>query len=154
MKIYCQYLRYVLAHKWHVLIEAWKMGLIWHGIVHDLSKFRPSEFFAYAEKFYGKKCYNVVLDFRYAWLKHQHRNPHHWQYWCQVNDATKCTPMEMPDKYLKQMIADWRGMARARGNAPGDYYKKMGHRMQMTATTHKRITEHLGVTFDRPSETL
>jgi hypothetical protein len=90
---YLKYLWYVIKHKWFVFIECAKCGIIWRGIVHDLSKFRPSEFFAYANHFYGSKepvrdktGYYKPTDtgdsaFDYAWFLHQKRNPHHWQYW-------------------------------------------------------------------------
>ena len=47
------YLRYILAHKWFVLVECVKMGIIWQGIVHDLSKMTPREFLPYARFFYN-----------------------------------------------------------------------------------------------------
>ena len=53
MKPHWIYLQYVLRHKWYVFQECLKYGLIWEGIVHDLSKFRPSEWFPYVEFLYG-----------------------------------------------------------------------------------------------------
>ena len=53
MRAYWNYFLYVLQHKWYVACECFKAGLYIHAITHDLSKLRPSEFFAYAEKFYG-----------------------------------------------------------------------------------------------------
>ena len=43
-----KYLCYVLRHKWYVFIECCKLGIPVRGLVHDLSKFRPSEWFPYA----------------------------------------------------------------------------------------------------------
>jgi len=48
------YLRYVLRHKWFVLLACWRAGLYWRGIVHDWHKFLPSEWFPYVEHFHGK----------------------------------------------------------------------------------------------------
>lgn len=57
-----KYLGYVLRHKYFVMIECFKMGLMWEGMVHDISKFFPSEWMPYVKKFYGKKptknCWN------------------------------------------------------------------------------------------------
>lgn len=50
---YLKYLKYILKHKYYVAVECFKMGLIWRGLVHDLSKLRLSEFGAYANYFYG-----------------------------------------------------------------------------------------------------
>lgn len=53
LPIYWKYFKYVLRHKWYVFLACLKYGLIWRGIVHDLSKFKPDEFIAYARFFYG-----------------------------------------------------------------------------------------------------
>lgn len=47
------YLLYVLEHKKNVFKVCWKRGMYLHAFTHDLSKFLPSEFFPYAERFYG-----------------------------------------------------------------------------------------------------
>ena len=100
-----KYLKYVLRHKWFVFIECCKMGYPFLGLIHDWSKFRPSEFLPYAEHFYGKDShhkdgshqqkgiktgrdetgYYKPTDtgdkaFDFAWLLHQKRNRHRWQW--------------------------------------------------------------------------
>ena len=99
-----KYLKYVIRHKWFVLLASRKIGgSFWRALVHDMSKFRPDEWGPYVQYFYGTSveeqlalgAYNeptaaelvkefqkmVEPAFNLAWLKHQHRNPHHWQYW-------------------------------------------------------------------------
>jgi len=86
------YLWQVLRHKWFVFLECCKLGIPWLGIIHDLSKFRLSEFISYAKYFRGGKSPNDEkhdIDFDYAWLHHQRRNKHHWQYWILMNDNPK-----------------------------------------------------------------
>ena len=51
--MYWKYLKAVLKHKWFVFIECRKLGIPWLGVIHDLSKFLPSEFIPYARYFYG-----------------------------------------------------------------------------------------------------
>lgn len=81
----------MLRHKWFVFLACQKAGLIGRGLVHDLSKFTPSEWFPYVEYFYGEhagkrqKPWYVQDAFDRAWLLHQNRNPHHWQYWTEVS---------------------------------------------------------------------
>ena len=41
---YIKYLRYLIIHKFWVFIYCCQYGLYWRGIIHDLSKFLPSEF--------------------------------------------------------------------------------------------------------------
>jgi len=120
---YIQYLSYILRHKWYVFLECRKLGIPWTGVTHDLSKFRPSEFFPYVNHFYGRPCvpYNKKDDyvadvaFDTAWLHHQRRNPHHWQYWLLTNDEDLPCTLEMPMRYRKEMLADWRGAHKAQG---------------------------------------
>ena len=48
MKLYYEYLKYVLEHKKNVFKTCRKRGLKLHALTHDLSKFSPSEFIPYA----------------------------------------------------------------------------------------------------------
>lgn len=78
---------------------------------HDKSKYSEEEYDAYYERFYGKNKNNKDddLDFKYAWLHHQHNNPHHWQYWCLLEDngGREYESLEMPYNYVVEMICDW-----------------------------------------------
>lgn len=110
---FLRYFIYICKHKYYVAIECFKYGLIWQGITHDLSKFLPSEFKAYAEKYYGGdyayKYHEVEKNYDVAWLKHQHRNPHHWEYWLFRNDKGGVKPLKIPAKYVLEMVCDWIG---------------------------------------------
>lgn len=105
--MYIKYLSYVLRHKWYVFIECCKLGIPLRGLLHDLSKLLPSEFIPYARYFYGKwikeeewhgdarnyipwECTEMGVKYAFdkAWLLHQKRNPHHWQYWLLVMDSS------------------------------------------------------------------
>lgn len=49
-----QYLKYVVRHKWFVLIAGLQTGApLWRLLIHDWSKFLPSEWIPYARYFYG-----------------------------------------------------------------------------------------------------
>lgn len=75
--------------------------------LHDLSKFDGEEYGAYDDYFYGNKSNAVVNAFNYAWLHHIHNNPHHWQYWVLINDDKPEEALEIPERYVYEMIADW-----------------------------------------------
>lgn len=77
------------------------------GYSHDNSKYEQAEYDAYDEYFYGKKTAEVEKAFNYAWLHHIHCNPHHWQYWVLIHDDEPQEALEMPAKYVIEMIADW-----------------------------------------------
>ena len=113
-----KYMSYILRHKWYVFVECCKLGIPWRGLVHDLSKLLPSEWAPYVAKFYGPKlppeeAYLVCMGFDLAWLHHQHRNPHHWQHWILLEDSGESKIMEMPEVYVREMVADWRGAGMA-----------------------------------------
>ena len=116
---YLKYTLYLIKHKWFVALACFRMGLIWRGFVHDISKFYPSEFLAYANYFYarppcmGARLTKILDKFDRAWLRHQHRNKHHWQHWVLLNDNGTMVVLPMTKKYVYEMVADWIGAGRA-----------------------------------------
>ncbi len=128
MKQSLAYLKYVLRHKWFVLLACldWRVSL-WRGMVHDASKFSPSEFAQYARRFFNDDgsrrnvrdksgAYNVAAiegEFQYAWLHHQRNNLHHWQAWVIIGDNGELRPLPIPETYVREMIADWQGAGMA-----------------------------------------
>lgn len=133
-----QYLKYVMRHKWFVFLGGLKTKApLWNLIIHDWSKFRPSEWVPYVDYFYrrggkathdhNKGAYKPGCDeqFDEAWIRHQHRNPHHWQHWCLLQDDGETKTLKMPLKYVREMVADWIGAGRAQGhNDLVDWYKR------------------------------
>jgi hypothetical protein len=150
---YIKYLNYVIRHKWYVFLECCKAGIIWQGITHDLSKLLPSEFIPYANYFYGDKkpkrqemgYYKPTdtgdLAFDFAWLLHQKRNKHHWQWWVLPEDDGGTKVLDMPLKYRKEMLCDWRGAGRAQGYGDNtvEWYKKNKYKMQLHENTRNWI---------------
>ena len=86
---------------------------------HDSSKYDRDEYDAYDAYFYsGNRSYQVVEDFRLAWLNHIHKNPHHWQHWILINDRPEEGELilEMPNRYVIEMICDWWSFSLDKGN--------------------------------------
>ena len=119
MKIYWAYFWYVIRHKRFYFKRAFARRQFVAAFTHDLSKFLPSEFAAYARYFYGtppnhSHHVQIKMDFDRAWLYHQRRNKHHWNYWVKADGH----PVPMPEKYIIQMVCDWEAMAlRKSGNS-------------------------------------
>jgi len=153
---YLKYFWYVVRHKWYVFLECSKRRMFWLGIIHDWSKFRPSEFFPYADHFYGKgkdikagrdsTGYYKPTDtgdpaFDFAWLLHQKRNRHHWQWWVLPEDETGVKILEMGGKYEEEMLCDWHGASRAQGH--GGYIREWwdanNHKLQIHPETRERL---------------
>lgn len=158
MKKYLKYLKYLLKHKIFVTQECFKRGLIWQGILHDLSKFLPSEFFPYARHFfkedkpkrektgYYKPINTGNSEFDFAWFLHQKRNKHHWQWWIQPDDYEGVVILPMKDKYILEMFCDWLGASRAQGFESGtvdQWYKNNGPKLQLHPESRKKIEKIL-----------
>ena len=165
MKKHWQYLLYVIRHKFYVYQEARKLGVsLWQALIHDYHKFYRDEWIPYTNFFYGEWPTNddammvyplyegptkesVQADFDVAWLKHQHRAPHHWQHWVLPEDNGGTKVLEIPDKYRREMLADWRGMGRAFGEHPPavGWYEKNKDKMQLHPDTRAWVEAELGV---------
>lgn len=113
------YLKYLLIHKYYVMIACFKEHLFIQGLLHDLSKFRFSEWFPYVERFYGKNKDNkeVINNFMNAFRKHIKRNKHHCNSWY-INVPTNSTIIEA--------LCDWNAMERQKikGQSNKYYWKK------------------------------
>jgi hypothetical protein len=159
MNIHFQYGRYVLRHKWFVFRECCKAGIVWRGITHDLSKLRPDEWFPYARYFYGsnqprrdstgyyKPTDTGDIIFDHAWLLHQKRNDHHWQWWILPEGDGGIKVLPMSETARSEMLCDWRGASRAQGygdNTVMWYIKNCGH-MQLHPETRGWIEGKLGL---------
>ena len=156
MKKYLVYLKYIIFHKWFVFLECCKEGIIWRGIVHDLSKLRISEFIPYAnffeksKQFRDETGYYKPIDtgdkaFDYAWLLHQKRNKHHWQWWILPEDENGFKVLEMPEKYVKEMLCDWKGAGRAQKNkiTCKEWYLINKNKMMLHENTKRSIKQQL-----------
>lgn len=106
----------VLKHKRWVFYYACKLGIPWRGIIHDLSKFNPVEFWESVRYWDGKsspipKC-KADKGYSLAWQHHKGRNSHHYEYWVDNLDSGG-KPIKMPWKDLLELIADYLGAGRA-----------------------------------------
>src|ERR1051325_7839404 len=119
MRAHFRYQSYVLRHKWFVLLAGLKTGApMWRLLIHDWSKFSPTEWWPYALTFYGPWKYAdrppaVVEAIARAWLHHQHAHPHHWQHWIFREDGGAVKRLEIPEHFVREMVADWMGAGRA-----------------------------------------
>lgn len=145
MKAHWKYLKYVLKHKLFVYQEGRLLGVgRWQLLRHDLSKFLPSEWWPYVAYFYGPTPIDAHARqnaFDAAWLKHIHRNPHHHQYYVLREDSGVIKALEMPDEYLREMVADWAGAGRAiHGKCEvAEWYTRNADKMILHDTTRQRV---------------
>ncbi|MBR1802834.1 MAG: catalase [Clostridia bacterium] len=102
------HLHLVNKHRFLVLRLSCKAGIPLRGLIHDLSKYSPTEFWE-SVKYYAGDCSpisNAKKDKGYsaAWLHHKGRNKHHCEYWYDPS-LSDCYIM-MPLKYFKEMVCD------------------------------------------------
>lgn len=116
IKRHLAYARYMLRHKWYVLLAGIDLCVpLWMLILHDWDKFLPSMWVSYAFCFYkrdGSNRYIETPDFTQDWNAHQKRNKHHWQWWILVWDKGTEELVPMQDVYIREMVADWHGAGR------------------------------------------
>ena len=98
----------VTKHRWVVFKLCCKVGEPWRGLVHDLSKFSPTEFWESVKYYQGNKSPIPVArrekGFSDAWLHHKGRNKHHLEYW--VDPRAKEYAAVVPYKYVAEMACD------------------------------------------------
>lgn len=116
---------------------------------HDESKVNKDEYEAYDAYFYGNnKSYHVCQDFNYAWLRHIHRNPHHWQYWVLINDDPNEGEiiLDMPYRYILEMICDWWAFSWAKEDLTTifGWYEEHKDYMKLSDKTRETVEDILG----------
>jgi hypothetical protein len=111
-----KYLWLTIKHKYFVFLAGLKTGApLWLLIIHDWVKFLPCEAPHYGRQFFGAG--DDPLGFSRAWLHHQ-RQPHHYEAYIMVSGHSRggypdgCA-LPMPEKYVREMVADWMGASRA-----------------------------------------
>jgi len=151
MKANIAYLKYIIRHKWYVYLASKKVGVsFWRALVHDWTKLLPSEWKPYRDTFYkedGTKQYKPTTEFEYAWNAHQKRNKHHWQYWLITFDKGNTEFLEMPEVYVREMVADWIGAGWAITGDPNNvhgWYESNNHAMKLSIKTRAVVERILG----------
>ena len=102
----------ITAHKMLVMHYCFKLGLYKQGLLHDLSKYSPTEFIQGVRYYQGTRSPNnaerEAKGYSEAWLHHKGRNKHHYEYWIDYNPKTgiPLTCAKMPDKYFLEMFCD------------------------------------------------
>jgi hypothetical protein len=114
---------------------------------HDYSKSDKEEYDAYDAYFYGgNRSYQVMRDFRKAWLRHIHHNPHHWQHWVLINDDPNEGEilLDMDYIYIIEMICDWWAFSWAKDNLYEIFNWYDAHKNYMKLSEYtKRTVEHI-----------
>lgn len=141
------YFRYLIWHKALVYKHGRKLGVpIFQLLIHDWSKFTPTEFVPYMNKFIRHLSDDgSVRAYHKAFLHHVHRNPHHWEHWVVPSKYDGNVAVEMPEKYVLEMIADWNAMAEIYDMGQSEWYINHYEDVILHSATRKRVDDLLDV---------
>lgn len=109
-----KHFKLISSHRWLVMKGCFRVGLYRQGLMHDLSKYSPVEFWNGCRYFQGDASPNNQerkdRGYSSAWLHHKGRNKHHLEYWIDYNlDRSAEMPlvgMRMPNRYIVEMFVD------------------------------------------------
>ena len=108
------HLHTVNTHRRLVRHYCLKLGLVWQGLTHDLSKYSPTEFWRSVKYYQGYRSPNdaerIANGVSLSWLHHKGRNRHHFEYWidyCIAPDGkVYMGGCKMPIRYVAEMFCD------------------------------------------------
>lgn len=115
LKNFFGHLHTVNRHKRLVMKYCFKISLYKRGLLHDLSKYSPTEFIPSVRYFVGYKSPNSVAREKtgvsLAWLHHKGRNRHHFEYWVdykvgEEKGDVRLVGMKMHYIFLAEMFCD------------------------------------------------
>ena len=109
------HLNTISKHKYLVMKGCFSVGLYRQGLLHDLSKYSPTEFLVGARYWQGNRSPNNAeredIGYSSSWLHHKGRNRHHFEYWVDYNlrgelGSSPVIPVKMPGRYVVEMLMD------------------------------------------------
>lgn len=108
----------ITHHKILVMQGCFRIGLYKQGLLHDMSKYSPTEFLVGCRYYKGyispNNAERADRGYSSAWLHHKGRNKHHLEYWIDYavskpgddKTHTKMEGMKMPIRYVCEMFID------------------------------------------------
>ena len=107
-----QHFKTITRHKLLVMRYCFRIGLYKQGLLHDMSKYSPTEFLVGCRYYQGTRSPNnaerEATGYSKAWLHHKGRNKHHYEYWIDysVDPGEGIVGQKMPIKYVIEMFMD------------------------------------------------
>lgn len=110
------HLRKIQTHRKWVRHYCFGLKLYKQGLLHDLSKYSPTEFFESVKYYQGTSspidAAKKANGYSMAWFHHRGRNYHHYEMWQDDFDHGG-KPLLMPYKYFAEMVCDYLAAGRA-----------------------------------------
>lgn len=145
----------ITSHKLLVMKYCFRIGLYRQGLLHDMSKYAPTEFLKGARYYQGTRSPNnaerEATGLSVSWLHHKGRNKHHFEYWVDYGIGAEhvLAGMPMPRKYIAEMIMDRISASRIyhpdnyTDASPLEYYEKGKDRLWFIHEDTKAQLEYL-----------
>lgn len=161
-----RHLKTINEHRRLVRIYCFRLGLYRQGLVHDLSKYSPAEFWRGARYYTGTGS-PIASERRdkglsEAWLHHKGRNKHHSECWIDYkfdpDGNPGFGPLKMPKKYVAEMFCDHLAACKVyKGDAytdasPLDHFLKRKDHKQINPETGEEFEKMLTVLRDEGEE--
>lgn len=152
------HLHTIRTHRRRVRKFCFKLWLYWQWLVHDLSKYSPTEFFVWVKYFQWYRSPNVSERkdkwYSSARLHHKWRNKHHYEY---RNDLVggRYQPIKMPIRYVKEMFCDmlaaWKTYkwAEFKSYYPFEYFQHNADKFMIHPDTVKLLESRLIILKDK-----
>ena len=155
----------ITKNRHQVMRNCFRVGLIRQGLLHDLSKYSPTEFWQGAKYYQGTRSPNArardAVGYSTAWMHHKGRNKHHYEYWTDVLPGTNTYgPIPMPTRYLVESVMDriaaskiYRG-SEYRDSDPLAYLNHEKGEQLLNPETYRKMRFLLTLLQDRGEEVL
>lgn len=143
----------VNRHRFLVFTNCVRCGIPWRGLVHDLSKYSPKEFFPSARYCTGKKSpigeeRKAEGGYSSVFIHHTRKNRHHFEYWVDVTTGDIILS-PMPYKFALEMCCDMISASKVYNgknydrSMPLAYFEKNRNRSMMHSATKDFIQQVL-----------
>ena len=155
----------ITKHRHMVMGYCFRAGLIRQGLLHDLSKYSPAEFWQGAKYWQGTRSPNAgareAEGYSTAWMHHKGRNKHHYEYWTDVAPGEyEYKSVPMPTRWLVESVLDriaasrvYRGKDYTDGDALAYLHREHGEE-RLHPDTYQKIRFLLTLLRDRGEDCL
>lgn len=160
IKNFFGHLRTVNSHRHMVMYHCFKAGIFRRGLLHDLSKYSPTEFIPGVLYFQGSRSPNErereINGASRAWMHHKGRNRHHFEYWTDYSTVTgTLDPVRMPDDFIFEMFCDRVAASKIynkdkyNDKMPLEYFLRAKQKRQIEAQTAAKLEFLLRLLADK-----
>lgn len=149
-----KHLHLVNKHRFYVCRNCFIAGQYKRGLLHDLSKYSPTEFLESVKYYQGDRspidACKEINGWSKAWMHHKGRNRHHWEYWIDNINNGYPEAILMPYEFAVEMLCDYIGAGQAyegKNWTPGRQYMwwiRKRHNVLMHPVIKDFITTVLG----------